>query len=212
MQKSVEAHRSEYQTYQDWIAHTDSSGSPVNQPVITAVQAGDITTLKRLVTEGVDINKVKGDNPTLLFNVGSAEVAEFLIQHGADVNAANASGDTALDSVVNDSSSKAAAIAAVLLDHGADPNHVSGDSRTTPALRAYRGDTLDVLAAHGANLKTIDADGYGAMFMAGRSDATYIEALIRHGITFDPKKDGPTVMVQASWINNQPVMKCRKGG
>ncbi len=207
MQKSLEANRVAYQDYLDWTSAKDASGQSVNQQVITAVQAGDVVTLKKLIAQGIDITKVKGRNPTLLFDAASPEVAALLIQKGVDVNARVPRGFTALDSVCRTGNAKSAAIARVLLEHGADPNSTDPVMGETPAMEAYRGDTLDALAEHGANLKAIDHDGYGLMFHAGRADVTYLQSLIRHGIVFDPKKDGPTVLVQATWVNNGAVIK-----
>jgi beta-lactamase regulating signal transducer with metallopeptidase domain/ankyrin repeat protein len=207
MQKSVNAHREDFQTYQNWIARMDSSGKPVDQQIIVAVQAGDLATLQRLAAQGLDITRVKGNDPTLLFQAGSPEIAEFLIQHGTEVRATSASGTTALDAIVFKDGPKTAEIARVLLEHGAEPNRPSGELKMTPALNAYRGDTLEVLVAHGADLKAVNADGWGALMLAGRHDVTYLQSLIRHGVVFDPKADGPTVMLQAAWINNLPLMK-----
>jgi beta-lactamase regulating signal transducer with metallopeptidase domain/ankyrin repeat protein len=207
MQKSLEADSGTYQHYLDWTSTKDAVGQSVNQQVITAVQAGDAATLQKLIAQGVDITKIKGRDPTLLFEAASPEVANLLIQHGADVNAVDAWGSTALDSVVSNSPPKTAAITRVLLAHGADPNRPSGKLQMTPVLEASRGDTLDALVEDGADLKATNRDGYGVMFLAGRHDITYLQSLIRHGFAFDPKKDGPTIMVQATWVNNLPVIK-----
>ncbi len=207
MQKSLEANRVAYQGYLDWMSAKDTSGQSVNQQVITAVQAGDLATLKKLMAQGIDITKVKGRNPTLLFDAASPDVAELLIQHGVDVKARIPQGFTALDFICRTGNPQAAAIARLLLEHGADPNAPEPVIGETPALAAYRGDTLDALVEHGADLKATDHDGYGVMFNAGRHDVTYLLSLIRHGVIFDPKKDGPTVMVQATWINNVSLIK-----
>jgi ankyrin repeat protein len=34
----------------------------------------------------------------------------------------------------------------------------------------------------------------------------YFEALLHHGLRFDPKTDGPTLLCQAAWVGNLPVM------
>ncbi|XP_041452784.1 ankyrin repeat domain-containing protein 49-like [Lytechinus variegatus] len=58
----------------------------------TAAASGDLNLVKRLVHDGADVNKKSRDGFTPLCNAafwGYSHVAEYLIQHGADVNLSN---------------------------------------------------------------------------------------------------------------------------
>ena len=158
-----------------------------------------------LIAHGVDPTKMQGHNPdeTLLFDAGSPEVAEILIQHGADVNARAKNGETAIESICFENA-KPAEIARVLLKHGADPN-ARNDNGSTPLMYAYDGATVDVLVEYGADVKAKNKHGDGVIGNA-RGDASRLQALIRHGAPFDPKTDGPTMMMDAAWRDHVDVI------
>jgi beta-lactamase regulating signal transducer with metallopeptidase domain/ankyrin repeat protein len=207
MRKSLDSARANYQTYLAWSARKDASGQPVNQQAIVAAQAGDVTALQKLVSEGVDLKAIKGRAPTLLFEATSPEMAELLIKQGIDVNARDSAGGTALNRICQNPSPKTSAIVKVLLVHGADPNSREGQLGETPLMAARDAATVDLLIAHGADLKATLTDGTKLISFVGTKPPEYLAALLRHGIPFDPKTDGPTVLVSACWINNLPLIK-----
>jgi ankyrin repeat protein len=89
-----------------------------------AAQDGDLTTVARLIAEGHDINVFDDLGKTALHWAAKNErldVAEFLIEHGADVNARHAqtNGDTALGEVAGNCSIK---MARLLVEADADPS------------------------------------------------------------------------------------------
>jgi ankyrin repeat protein len=155
---------------------------------------------------GVDLSKARGDDPTWLFTARKPEIAEILIQHGADVNARTKSGGTALHQICG-YVEKPAEVARVLLKHGADPNAVDNYG-ITPLMRACDGATVDVLVEFGADVKARTKDDCGMIEVTGnRADGSRLEALIRHGVPFDPKTDGPTMLVHAAWSNQVDLMR-----
>jgi hypothetical protein len=66
------------------------------------------------------------------------------------------------------------------------------------------GDTLVVSTLSGA---TLDSKSIYSNVESGRADPEAIEALIRHGLAFNPKTDGATLLVLAAWANNVPLIK-----
>ena len=102
-------------------------------PLMFAARHGDIESARLLVRAGADINAVAGNRASVLvLAVHSAHrpFAEFLLEHGADPNAAGA-GYTALHAAVLRGDLEAVE---TLLAHGADPN--TRLKRGTPGRRA----------------------------------------------------------------------------
>jgi ankyrin repeat protein/beta-lactamase regulating signal transducer with metallopeptidase domain len=170
-----------------------------------AVLYGKSATVKTLIDQGLDPIKARGDHPdqTLLFLAGSSDVAEILIQHGVDVNARSKNGETALDSICIHEKHPAE-IVRVLLNHGADPN-ARDNFGGTPLGYAPDSTTVDLLVEHGADVKAKNKNDLGVIF-SSRGDASRLKALIAHGAPFDPKADGPTMMMQAAWLDHVDVI------
>src|SRR5712692_4959852 len=90
-------------------------------PLLFAARAGDLAAAKLLVTAGADVNDVAADGvraTVLAAHSGNGELVEFLLEKGANPNAA-AAGYTALHAAILRGNKKAVA---ALLAHGADPN------------------------------------------------------------------------------------------
>ncbi len=89
-------------------------------PLLFAARVGDLASARLLVAAGADVNDQPpyGTSATVVAaHSGYADVAAFLLQQGADPNAADA-GYTALHAAILH---KDAGLARALLDHGADP-------------------------------------------------------------------------------------------
>ena len=101
-------------------------------PLLFAARVGDLASAKLLVAAGADVNDQPpyGTSATVVAaHSGHAGVAAFLLEEGADPNAAGA-GYTALHAAILH---KDAALARALLDHGADPD--APVERSTPVRR-----------------------------------------------------------------------------
>ena len=89
-------------------------------PLLFAARVGDLASARLLVAAGADVNDQPpyGTSATVVAaHSGHGDVAAFLLERGADPNAADA-GYTALHAAILH---KDAALARALLDHGADP-------------------------------------------------------------------------------------------
>ncbi len=101
-------------------------------PLLFAARVGDLASAKLLVAAGADVNDQPpyGTSATVVAaHSGQREVAVFLLEQGADPNAADA-GYTALHAAILH---KDAALARALLDHGA--NSDAPIERSTPVRR-----------------------------------------------------------------------------
>ena len=90
-------------------------------PLLFAARVGDLASAKLLVAAGADVNDQPpyGTSATVVAaHSGHGDVAAFLLERGADPNAADA-GYTALHAAILH---KDAALVRALLDHGADPD------------------------------------------------------------------------------------------
>ena len=177
-----------------------------------SVTFGQTDMVKWYLAHGVDPTKVQADGPdkTFLFDAGNPEIAELLIQHGVNVNARDKDGATALNWLCM-FGQKSAATVRVLLQHGADPN-ARDNNGVTPLMRAKDGATVDVLVAYGADVHAKTKDGQSLLSSGGAyADPTWMQALIRHGATFDLKTDGPTQLMRAAWMGKLDVMSALLG-
>ena len=101
-------------------------------PLLFAARVGDLASAKLLAAAGADVNDQPpyGTSATVVAaHSGHADVAVFLLEEGADPNAADA-GYTALHAAILH---KDAALARALLDHGANPD--APVERSTPVRR-----------------------------------------------------------------------------
>jgi ankyrin repeat protein len=149
----------------------------------SAIRANDLTGLKAMLDQGASPNTPDARQITPLMvaaEVGSLDAMKMLIARGADVNAQNTSGSTALMWSVSDAKK-----VRLLLDHGADVNKTAKSGRTALIIAAYTNQSADVvrmLLGKGANVNAMDARKvtpiYGATF-AG--DTATIKLLLDAG-------------------------------
>ena len=99
--------------------------------MISAVVAGDIAGVQRLLDQGLDADTKNKQGMSLLYIAsqnGHTEVADLLIDHGADVNALDNKGNTPLliAAAINRSD-----IVQLLLERGADVNFNNNMGKTS---------------------------------------------------------------------------------
>jgi len=167
-------------------------------PLLFASRVGDLASARLLVTAGADVNDTApyGTSATVVAaHSGHGALAAFLLEQGADPNAAGA-GYTALHAAILH---KDDALVGALLAHGADPN--APVERSTPVRRdsidyylhpSYVGATpfwlaarfsapaiMRLLAAHGADPLVV----HRPVYWAGRLAESDDRAQVREGDT-----------------------------
>jgi ankyrin repeat protein len=169
----------------DELSGEKSSGPPDPRAtrMMEALRNGDLQTFTRLVREdpgAVNLKGAGGSAPLMYAALyGDAASVRQLIEAGANPNAANDAGATALMWSIDDPDETE-----VLLEHGADPNATSAENRTplTIAL-ANRASAAAVklLLKHGANTDVKSYRGRNPFVAAGDNEAV-LRTLVEHGI------------------------------
>ena len=128
------------------------SAAPQSDDVYAAVRANNLARLRTLITSPADANArdEQGDAPLLYAAaVGSLEAMKLLLDKGADVNAQNAFGTTALMIAAGD-----IAKVRLLVERGANVNLASKQGRTPLFIAAMSDGSADIvrmLVAKGAD-------------------------------------------------------------
>jgi len=136
------------------------SAAPPSDDVYAAVRANDLARLRTLIASPADANARDGQGDTPLLYaaaVGSLEAMKLVLDKGADVNAQNAFGTTALMISAVD-----IAKVHLLVERGANVNLASKQGRTALFVAAMSDQSADIvryLVAKGADLKARDAFG-----------------------------------------------------
>ena len=164
---------------------------PDSASLLDATKRGDLSAVRSLLEGGTDPNAARGDGLTALHvaaEEGYLEIAQILIDAGAEVEAKTRIGDyTPLHLASGASGTVHASIVRMLLEAGADPGAVTTNSGVTPlhvASKAINGEeAVRVLLEHGAPVDEQEkAAGQTAlMFAASYGRAASVRQLLRHG-------------------------------
>jgi ankyrin repeat protein len=153
-----------------------------NHKLCSVIRAGDLGGLTALLEQGItpDVRDSREITPLMYAaEAGSTTEMRILIQHGADVNARNAFGSTALMWSIPDVQK-----VRLLLDHGADVNIAAKSGRTAllMALSRPSPETARLLLANGADTAAVDKAGVTTLLAALRgNDITIIRMLVENG-------------------------------
>jgi len=175
-----------------------------------AIRANNLPQLKTLVRTAADANaKDEAGNPLVMVAaaVGSTDSMRFLLDAGADVNAQNAFGSTALIWSATD-----IAKVRLLLERGANVNAAAKTGRTALFVAAMSDPSADIvrlLVAKGADVKTKDAFGNTVLNAAvvGNDMAT-IHLMVDAGLDVNAGSvDGVTPLMSVASHNNLAAAK-----
>ena len=146
-----------------------------------AVASGDIDEVKRLISEGQDVNSRDNEGQTplhLAANNGHMDVAELLITKGADIGAKDKVGQIALHEAAKGGHTD---VAELLIGKGADVNTSSQEWESTPlhcaASKGHR-EAVELLIAKGANLEDRNFNGQTPLHLAAYRDRRDIASIL----------------------------------
>jgi ankyrin repeat protein len=175
--------------------------------------SGNLKEVKCLVEAGVEINARKNHLTPLMFAAlqGGAQITEYLIKQGADVNARNDIGQTAL--MIAALGGHKAIIDQLVLA-GADVRAVDKDNLNAVAWAASRGDfpeVISLLVVYGTDYNARDAAGLTALMraaMLGHADSAAM--LLTVGADETIKFRGKTAYEMAAQNGHENVCKQMK--
>lgn len=163
--------------------------TPVDALSIAAVNS-DFKAMESLLADGTDINGIATySRRTPLGDAaiqGMTRSVDFLLSHGADVNARNESGSTALMNACHIGKVKGSKIALQLIEAGADVNLACGDvTALGNAVHDRPGSQPEVLQAlidHGAAVEGPPGAEVTPLMMAARCDnVDALKFLVKNG-------------------------------
>lgn len=178
-----------------------------------AIKSGNLDTVKQLLTEKELVNfKEEGSRITPLMEAaksGQEEIARYLLQQGADVNARDILGESALIYAIEAGNVK---IVQMLIDKGADVN-MRTKLGVTPLVRAAtlgRRKIVEILLSHGADIEAKNLDGKVTPLSkaAQRGHLETVKLLLDNGADIDFKIQGVwTPLVLAAMNGHLDVVK-----
>ena len=130
-----------------------------------AAATGDASAVEKLLTVGADVNAKNEDGRTALHVAANERVAKLLLAKGADVNARSNNGETPLHIASGDGRKD---VAEALLENGADMNAETRAGKTPlhDAAMGAQAEMVEFLVKNGANVEAKAADGWTALDIA----------------------------------------------
>jgi ankyrin repeat protein len=179
----------------------------LDQSLFALVEHDNKQGVSDLIVQKANINTKDRSDLTPLFYVRSKEMAELLIDHGADINAKAFNDKTPLLMAATASNKE---VVDVLLTKGADPNAKTKDGYTPlhGAVKSKSIAIIEALLAAGADPNAKTKDGYTLLHEATKSESiAIIEALLAAGADPNIKTEGSTPLHYAVENNDYDIAK-----
>lgn len=177
-----------------------STMDPKKHPLLTYGSITDPRIVSLFLDRGLPVDTSDSNGNTLQMLAarnGVTQVVQLLASRGANVNAKDKMGMTALHLAV--ANHGRASTVSDLLRLGAEVNSSSSDG-TTPlmgASRVGRADMIKLLAENGAHINALNERGETALMFAARTGRTAaVQVLLSYGAMVTPKRktDGATAL------------------
>lgn len=173
--------------------------------LIAASRQGSLKIVKSLIGYGADINAKNNDGRTALMLTSNLEIAKLLIDSGADVNAKNNNGGTALTRAVYWDKLE---VAKLLIDNGADVNAKDDEFGQTALTQAVNWDRLEIaklLIDNGADTKN------SLTYLTSVTKWEMVKLLIGNGADINARGSGmfgnpPLIIGVINYMDNGPLL------
>ena len=164
----------------DWIDDVLEDGYDINifqnetwkTLLHTACSEGRLDAVRKLIRFDANVNRLDNSNgDTPLHRTKDVQFAECLLEHGADIEARNVSGDSALYRNLCFYFPESEALANLLLKHGADINSPTnvGDTLFLDMVGRDEPEVVRYLVENGASLNAVNKSGQTTLHLAVQS-------------------------------------------
>lgn len=181
--------------------------APASAAWLKAAAKGDLAAMRQLAGEGVRVDSADANGMTALHAAAKREVAAWLIEQGARVEAQTRAAWRPIHFAV---ARNASDVVALLLEKGADPSAPLPNGSTPLMLAAERGrlEVARLLLAREASLvKAQDGRGWTALhFAAMKNHAEMVELLVEKGADVNARSHGGGTPLHESAPSAPPAM------
>ena len=178
-------------------------------PLQHAIMSGQLDVVRILIKYNSDIH-VRDDNGcTLLHLAQTKEIAELLINEGANINANGPSKSSPLSSAASDGNKE---VAEFLIRQGANVNSIDilGATPLHEAASADHKELVKMLVSYGANVNAIDRCGMSPLYKTARTGKVgVVELLLSLGAKVNIK-DNEYNWTPLNWVKARELTELEK--